>query len=383
MALDDLRAEAHDVAAKLAELSGRAADLATALQNYEPTQPPAQTSPVSFARFIYNDPDIQARWATQVVQGQPETVKRLPALRQAGVTKIYRYAFPLTWSAHKDYGIRSAVDPAVFDSAWLALRGADPIASTKFSSGSGFPNYLIDVGLPRYQQASADWLIKKCRDEGYNGAYLDEINERLAYAGYQIPSKYGTDYQFQQAVRAYVEYVSTALRAAGFSCHANLASNANAWRDHVAEALDGVCVEFFMAQWTVTDPSAWHVASIENGEWKKQLDWVLWNEIRNKTTICQADARSEAEVTYALASLLLVTSGKALFAATKGGAGLTSAWWVPAMDTALLLGRPLGAYTTQPTGICTRTFEHGVVSVNPYQRPINTLGATTGLIELR
>lgn len=400
MSLDDLRARMHahakalheldvDVhaaemafAARREQLSAEANGLATALQNYTPTPDPTQSAaPVRFARFIYNNPDITAKWTVQVVQGQPDTVSRIPALRQAGVLNIHRYAFPLTWSAHEHYGYRSAVDPAQFNQSWLALRNGAKIPSSKFSSGPGYPNYLIDVGWPAYQQASADWLIRKCRTEGYNGVYLDEINERLAYAGYAVPSRYGTDYQFQQAVRAYVEYVAAALRGAGFSCHANLASNANAWRDHVAEALDGVCVEFFMAQHTVED--AWHVASIENGEWKRQLDWLLWNELRNKTTICQADARSEAEVQYALCSLLLVTTGKALLAATKGGAGLTSAWWAPAMDTALLLGRPLGAYTTQPSGICVRQFEHGTVSVNPTQKPINTMPATSGLIEVR
>jgi len=163
----------------------------------------------------------------------------------------------------------------------------------------------------------------------------------------------------------------------------NLASNDNAWRKNVASAVDGTHIEFFMAQWTVTDPDAWHIASLENGEWHRQLDWLMWNETKGKVTICQADARSEAQVQYALTSLLLATTGKARFAATKGNYGVNGAWWTLAMDTAKLLGQPRGPYTASASGSYQRVFENGLVSVNPSERTVGTMPATSGLIELR
>jgi Hypothetical glycosyl hydrolase family 15 len=88
------------------------------------------------------------------------------------------------------------------------------------------------------------------------------------------------------------------------------------------------------------------------------------------------------EVVYALATFLLA-AGKGKFAAMNDKKyGLGGAWWVPEMDTALKLGVPLGTWTLSG-GIYSRKFEHGVVAANPLTGPINTMPATSGLIELR
>jgi hypothetical protein len=408
MSLEDLRIAAHELskgiheldvdrqeeqdrratvdaefAARDAVLSGRAHDLATALQNYQPTQPPVPPkplSPVEYGLYCYNDPEIDARWTSQTLQGQPETVKRLPALRTAGVRKLYRYTHALTRTAN-DRGIRQAY--SVFKDTWLARdRNGQPIASSKFWSGED-PNYLIDLGLPEYQQHSAEYLVGKCRAEGWDGIYLDEINEYQSYAGYRLPANYSTEYRFQLAQLAYIQHVSTALRNAGFECHVNIASNDNQWRKNVMATVDGSHVEFGFVQWTVNSPDAWHVASLENGQFLQQLGWLAWNEVAGKVTTCQADAKTAAEVDYALASLLLVATGKARFAARKNQSyGVGQGWWTPAMDTARLLGQPKGAYTVA-SGLYQRSFEHGRVTVNPNGRTVGTMPATSGLIELR
>jgi hypothetical protein len=379
--LDDLRARMHALNKTLAGAAVEANEITVALQTYQPTTPPKPTSPLRYARAIYNDPDINPRWDRQIVQGQPETVKRIHGLKQAGVTEVLRYTFPLTWTDHPHAAYRMGSDPASFDRSWLAIRAGKTIRSTKFDSGDEFGNYLIDIGLPAYQDASADWLIRRCREDGYTGIYLDEINEFQAYAGYLIPTKYGNDYQVQLAQLSYVKYVAAALKTAGFSCHVNLAANPVAWRNNIATAVDGVEMEFFAVQHTV--PNAWTMASVENKVWREQLDWLVWNEAKGKSTMCQADARSEAQVEYALASMLLVTTGKAVFAATKGGYGLSAAWWTPAMETAKLLGQPKAPHVTQASGLCTREFEHGRCTVNPNERTVGTMPATSGLIELR
>jgi len=186
MILDDLRARMHALNKTLAGAAVEANEITVALQNYQPGPPPKPVSPVEMARYCYNDPDITAKWTTQTLQGQPETVKRLPALRAAGVRKLYRYTHALTRTAH-DEGIRQAY--SVFKDTWLARdRNGQPIPSTKFRSGPNGedPNYLIDLGLPEYQQHSAEYLVGKCRAEGWDGIYLDEINEYQSYAGYRL-----------------------------------------------------------------------------------------------------------------------------------------------------------------------------------------------------
>jgi hypothetical protein len=390
VSLDDLRARAHAANKKAAELANELDRLAVDLQNYQPDpgpgpdpEPPSGSS-VEYGLFCYNDPLIDARWTAQTLQGQPGTVSRLAGLREAGVRRLYRYTFPLTFTDHPQAAYRMGADPGTFKRSWLALRSGQTIRSSKFDSGDGYGNYLIDVGILEYQKASAQWLIHLCRTQGWDGIYLDEINEFQSYAGYLVPSAYPNDYRFQLAQLAYVQHVSNALHNAGFECHVNLASNDNQWRKNVASAVDGTHVEFFLVQWTVNSPDAWHVASLENGEFRKQLDWLVWNEKAGKVTTCQADAKTEAEVGYALASLLLVTTGKARFAARKNQSyGVGQGWWTPAMDNARKLGQPKAAYTVSTQGVYQREFEHGRVSVNPSEKPINTLPATSGLIELR
>lgn len=382
MSLDDLRAQAHALNKTLATAAVAMNELTVALQNYQPTDPPPKPlSPVEYALYCYNDPEITSKWTHQTLQGQPETIRRLPALREAGVRKLYRYTHALTRTVN-DRGIRQGY--GVFKDTWLARDwNGQPIASTKFWSGDD-PNYLIDLGLPEYQQESARYLVEKCRAEGWDGVYLDEINEYQSYAGYRLPANYSTEYRFQLAQLAYIQHVSTALHNAGFEVHVNIASNDTAWRKNVATAVDGTHIEFWMAQYTVTDPNAWHVASLENGQFRQQLDWVAWNMTAGHIVTCQADAKTQAEVDYALASLLLVGTEKARFAARKDQSyGVGQGWWTPAMDTARLLGQPKGPYTITDQGVYQRLFDHGRVSVNPSQNPVNSMSATSGLIELR
>jgi hypothetical protein len=375
MTLDDLRAQAHALNLKLSEAANLADDLAVALQNYTPDPPAPPPAPVvlaGYARLIYTVPSVDGRWGLQVLQGQPDVVSRMPDLRKAGAKRLLRYTSPLTRVAGDT--IRQAY--GTWSDAWFALdKTGKAIASTKFGGGQ---NLLIDVGKVDYQNESAQYLVRKCRTEGWNGIYLDEINEQLSYAGYAIPAAYGTDTAFQIAQLDYVTYVAAALRDAGYSCHINLGSNYTQWAKEITLACSGQHIEYWIAQ-----RSMGRLASLENAEWMRQLNWLTWNEQQKRESICQADARTAGEVVYALASYLLATTGYAKFAAmnaTQYGAG--GAWWVSEMDVALHLGAPLGTWSLA-NGLYSRKFERGVVTVNPTQKPINTMPATSGLIELR
>lgn len=378
MSLDDLRAKAHALNLKLSEAANLADELAVGLQNYTPAptptpSPPAPTAIAGYARLIYVVPSLDGRWGLQVLQGQPDVVSRMPDLRKAGAKRLLRYTSPLTRVAN-DLANRQAYGH--WDNSWYARdKAGNQIASTKFGNGQ---NFLIDVGNVDYQQESARYLVTKCMTEKWDGVYLDEINEHVSYAGYTVPANYSGDTAFQAAQLAYVTYVAATLKQAGYTCHINLGSNYNTWAQNITLACSGQHIEYWIAQ-----RSLGVLGSIENGQWRRQLDWLTWNEQHQRESICQADARTASEVVYALATYLLATTGHAKFAAmnaTEYGAG--GAWWVPEMDTALKLGAPLGTWTLTG-GLYSRKFERGAVTVNPSGKPINTVPATSGLIELR
>jgi hypothetical protein len=333
MTLDDLRAQAHALNLKLSEAANLADDLAVALQNYTPDPPSPPPAPVvlaGYARLIYTVPSVDGRWGLQVLQGQPDVVARMPDLRKQGVTRLLRYTSPLTRVAN-DAANRQAY--GTWTDTWLARdKGGKPIVSTTWGGGQ---NLLIDVGNTAYQDVSARYLVQKCRVEGWDGIYLDEIVEHLSYAGYTLPANYTSDEAFQQAQLSYVTYVAATLRNAGYSCHINLGSAYNDWAKAITLACSGQHVEYWIAQ-----RSMGRVASLENAEWMRQLNWLTWNEQQKRETICQADARTAGEVVYALATYLLGTTGYAKFAAmnaTQYGSG--GAWWVSEMG---------GVHPTQP-----------------------------------
>lgn len=377
MTLDDLRVQAHALNAQAADLANKLNDFTVALQNYTPEPPSPPPAPVvlaGYARLIYTVPSLDGRWDLQVLQGQPDVVSRMPALRKAGARRLLRYTSPLTRVANDVAGRQGYGN---WQDSWLARdKAGKPIASTKFGTAEN-PNLLIDVMLTAYQQESARFLVEVCRTQGWDGIYLDEIVEHLFYAGYTLPAVYPTDAAFQTAQLSYVANVAVALKKAGYSCHINLGSNYSDWAKAITLACSGQHVEYWIAQRTLGT-----IASIENAEWKRQLYWLTWNEQQLRESICQADARTAGEVVYALATYLLATTGYAKFAAFNGTYGTGGAWWVSEMDTALKLGAPLGTWSLA-NGLYSRKFERGVVTVNPTQKPINTMPATSGLIELR
>lgn len=376
--LDDLRARMHALNAQAADLANAINDVTVELQNYTPDPapvPPAPAPPVvlaGYARLIYTVPSLDGRWGLQVLQGQPDVVSRMGDLRKAGGKRLLRYTAPLTRVAGDT--VRQAY--GTWSDSWLARdKAGRPIVSSTFGGGQ---NQLIDVGNTAYQEESARYLVVKCMNEKWDGIYLDEINEHPSYAGYALPANYATDQAFQAAQLAYVTYVAATLRQAGYTCHINLGSNYNTWAQNITMACSGQHIEYWIAQRTMG-----RLATIENAEWRRQLDWLTWNEQHKRESICQADARSTADVVYALATYLLGTTGYAEFAAFNGTYGPGGAWWVPQMDDALKLGAPLGTWTANSAGLYSRKFEHGAVTVNPTSKPINTLGATSGLIELK
>lgn len=359
----------------LNNLGTQAHDLADALQAPDT---PAATPGVTYGRLIYIDPSVDGKWALQVLQGQPATISRLPALRQAGAKQLLRYTHAMTRTAN-DAGIRQAYDK--WDDAWLARdKAGNPIISARFRSGPGGrdPNMLIDVGNLAYQRESASYLVRKCAFEGWTGIYLDEINQRQEYAGYSVPAKYGTDEEFQEATLLYVAYVAKVLRNNGFTCHINLGSDYDDWAKAICAECTGQHIEYFIAQRSLPNG----IATLDNGEFPRQLAWLQWNEDRGLQTICQADARSTQDVQYALAAYLLITRGFGVFAAFNGAYG-SGTWWTPAQIAAQKLGPATGPYRVE-NGLWVRDFANGKVTVNPNKlQTIRGLVGASSLIDVR
>jgi hypothetical protein len=328
-------------------------------QNWVDPVPPKTETVANYARLIYAPPNKDGRYATQVLQNGSTTGTLMKNLRAVGAKTLLRYTSPVTRNV-MDSGDRQAY--GVWDNAWYLLsqsRGTrgNPIASTKFGTPDN-PNYLINVYDYGYQQESAQFLVDKCRKEGWDGIYLDEINEFADYAGYKLPTDYGNE-TFKSAQLSYVKYVAAVLKTAGFKCYINLGSNYNGWAKDITIACDGQHIEYWIAQ-----SSLGRVASSENGEWPRQFEWLLWNEENDRESICQADARTRPDVVFALGTFLLGTSGHAKFAAMNANQyGVGGSWWVPEMDDAIKLGAPASVWFAED-GVFTRRFDHGVVKVN-------------------
>jgi hypothetical protein len=323
-------------------------------QNWVDPVPSKIETVANYARLIYALPNKDGRYATQVLQNGSVTGTLMKGLRAIGAKTLLRYTSPVTRNV-KDPGDRQAY--GVWNDKWYLRSQGNPITSTKFGTQDN-PNYLINVYDAEYQQESAQFLVNKCRKEGWDGIYLDEINEFVDYAGYKLPTDYGNE-TFKAAQLSYVKYVGDALRHAGFKCYINLGSNYNDWAKAITLACDGQHIEYWIAQSSLS-----RIASSENGEWPRQFEWLLWNEENGRESICQADARTPQQVVFAFGTFLLGTSGHATFAAMNAKQyGVGGSWWVSEMDDATKLGAPVGEWFAAD-GLFVRSFDHGVVKVN-------------------
>jgi hypothetical protein len=316
--------------------------------------------PIKFGRYMFAHDEKpmseQAKWNFQVLQGNfPEDAT---ALKTLGV-KVIRYCHPATY---RD----SEVDAiGHLDHERFFLRDINDTVIKRYYNGEENGTF-VDIGLLEYQKLSAEFLIRTCQEQGWDGVLFDEVNEFMEWAGYNIrPKKYPTDYSFQtKAWLPYVKYVSEALKVAGLKVYANIAFDGeyDYWARNILDNVDGTLHEFFIGREGITNTASW-----ENWGYRIQYPWMKYNEEKGKESLYQVRTTKPEIVEYALATLLLGVNEdtKAKFAWATGEPGIVESHkWHPIFDKVAKIGKP-GPLTVSLDNIYKREFSNGYVIVNP------------------
>lgn len=385
----DFRATMDDIAVRRAALSEKAHDLAVALQNYQPDEPPQPAKPiVRYARMLhevdrtYSIPTQEQRYSLQVIQGDQWHMDQLRALRP-GNTLTLRASTPVARRSGDKPGDATCLPFSMIRDEWM-MRDANGNIIGRERDGDQF----VDIGNPDYRKAVAEYLPKRLADEGvWGGVWIDEINAdpRWSYPN-AWPVKldntgknlYATPYRYQVAIRGFVNAITPAFRAAGLQVWINLAGDYDdAWTNGLAHETDGHTIEFFLARYPH------ETGNTANGYFQEALAWVQRREAEKKQGFYNAQTVDPVLARYALSTVLLAAGGTAVFGAGVDGYPVSGTVWTADMDNARKLGPPLGAHRINSNGLYVRDFEHGTVYVNPAPRAVNTMPATSGLIELR
>lgn len=221
-------------------------------------------------------------------------------------------------------------------------------------------HYVTDPGNSGYQQACVANAIATAKAGGFDGVDWDNLNDKLVWllpSGTTVP-EYPSDASWQAAQYSMLKYTAGQLHARGLLDFANLGGTfltPGLWQQWTGP-LDGSEEEGF------TDNKAGLNAGI--WAWPRQLANLAWSEANGKMTIVHSWNTTETGNAYGLASMLLV-AGSHLSWSTSNGCYTNCETWYPEYRTAQYLGAPTGAYKVLSNGVYERTFQHGVVVVNP------------------
>lgn len=405
---NDLHAAARNIADQCAKMAsgfqalttmattvaGQAATLADKLKpttDPEP-EPGSRHNPAPCARFLhevdrrFEIAEQVTRWPMQVLQGDQWHLPQLEALTKMPGAVAMRYATPVARRASDAPGESVCLPPGLIPDTWM-LKNRSGTVIARGRDGDEF----VDVGNPTYQAAAARFLAGVCQGQGWRVVWLDEVNPdtRHSYKDNQgsdpardLPIQYPTQYGYAKAMRGFVKAVTAALTAVGVEVWVNLGAQHDkagvwdAWSKGVAMETAGHTFEAFVTGWGD------ELASLENGRWKPLLDWVVWQGEAKRKAIYNAQTTDWAEVRYALATMLLGTSGEnTWFAAGRDPYRVAETVWTEDITRAQKLGRPLGPYTVAG-GIYSRLYQGGQVWVNPSENEVGGMMGTSGVVEL-
>ncbi len=364
----------------LNEKAGVTATTTTTAPAPAPTQNSAPTvTPIRYGRYFFdidnkNSCQTQAtRWPTSIAQGNHVSqAKCIKAVDPSHVSQIV-YSEPVAWRSGDPDGYTTAVLPKLVESHtdWLLLD-----SSGRRIHRDANDDYELDVGNVAYQQASVDFLLNKISKEGWDGAFLDDVNPTPLYAFPSArPAKYPTDASWQVAQKAYVSYVCSGLRRAGKLCYINIGSQDD-WGKSTSALSDGAMHEFFVANDRRVGDGP-QKATIESGWWQSNFNWALWAEANTAHSFYHASTTDKDHIDFALGTFLLATQGNGIFGASNDyGDNSDADNYTTAMADALKLGAASGNYVADGSGIYYRNFANGKVVVNPHDNTRTYAGLT-------
>jgi hypothetical protein len=220
--------------------------------------------------------------------------------------------------------------------------------------------WAMDVGDPAYQQRWYEKVAAELESQGWDGVFLDDVNPTMKYH-YDVTevAKYPSDAAYTAAMRSALAYVGPRIQARGKLAIANFAtwveypSTCNEWLSYVSGGLD----EMF-AKWGRNTGEGYR----SEGQWTRQLEEVKYAASQGKQFMAftQGSSGETQAARFGYGTVLLGTSGTASYAFTPNYASET---WMPEYDYDL--GAPTGSETRDSNGVHRRSFERGLVLVNP------------------
>lgn len=327
-----------------------------------PTPPPA-TPAVRFANHRYYGSGPKDAADYYDLQDS-EWFKRSdwPANRE-----VYRYATTATNT--EPGGWRNILPPHLVEGR--VARNSDGTVVSRQANG----DQLLDITNAGVRIDSAVWLTQRAVSAGYDGVYLDEVDETYAY-GYPSARFPWTVTVWQSAMAALVTSLGATLRGKNKKLWVNLGADYTqnqTFVDSVIANADGVNSEYFVAREKLGLPAT------TDATWARQLELGLRVQAAGKAWHAHASTTSMIVADYAFCSWLLVTDFKGSFTASVDYSG---AFVKPSPDRlakVALLGPARGVgYVKTPSGLYSRQFLNGQVLVNPTNVAINAMPARSG-----
>jgi len=218
--------------------------------------------------------------------------------------------------------------------------------------------YLMDPGNQEWREF---WLSRTQESQeqlGWYGVFLDNVEASLSkvYSLGGNPANYPNDASYQAAIQGFLQYIYTSyFQPQGRPLLANIISlpDAATWFDYL-QYLDGAMDE----AWAVD----WHTGYKSFSEWNEELNRAEQTQDNGKYAILisQGDQSNTNRQSFAFASYLLISNGKAAFRYTNyDNYGKT--WLYPNYN--IDLGSPIGA-RYQQGNLWKRDFTNGSVTVD-------------------
>jgi len=308
----------------------------------------------TFARFAFSgDPSAPGteRWQWQGLQGDlKRPAAELVANQLLYATAVQRSSDPA--------GITQCLLPRNVASSWRLRDHQGRLVQRDHDDDTA-----LDVGEPAFQQAAAQFLLAKCREQRWSGVLHDEINAdfQFGWPG-AVPAAYPTPGDWQTAQLRYVRVLARRLNEAGFVLAGNLGTvtrDARSWSEQLVAAGMTAVSEFFVTG----NADGGTMASAENGQWQEQIDWAEWNLAQRRTVVLHERQSAEAPIRYGLATFLLVDTGTGVFGADVDYDATTTPYPKCFTDAARL-GPPTDRRLELNGGLWSRQFRNGLVLVN-------------------
>ena len=323
--------------------------------------PPASDLGVKFAAHRYF-------WSGPVVAGMSfRDLQAGPSVNPASFTgEKYRYASTARIqppSASSDQsGWTELLRPGLVGDGWLAHANGKPVTR---NSGSQSLLDLGDLGLISAVQSNLPNLLS-----GYDGLYLDEVNQELMWGWPVYPVEFSTPVSWRTTLSYFVARLSTTLRSLNKKLWINLGADYDAsdpWQASLIQSADGINIEQFVGREMSGYPPA------TGPEWLRQVNFLQQVEASGKQVHVHAASATQSVVDFAFGSYLLGTGFLGSFSASSTYDGAVTLPSPGLLAAARKLGAPTGAYT-MVASTAGRSFTNGSVSVN-----LNTETTTVGL----